>query len=101
MSAMTKIEHTYRATWQGIQIQINYVPNMWNTIAWIEVRSIAPEHAPLPITQTGYRLHFHPIGTVEAMGGDVVAQVIAWLDEEAANPAWQDHLERSMQGELL
>jgi hypothetical protein len=56
---------------------------------------------PLPITETGYRSHFHPRGTVEGLGGDVVAQITAWLDEESAKPAWKAHMERSRQGELF
>ncbi|MFA6125639.1 hypothetical protein [Sphingomonas sp.] len=55
----------------------------------------------LPITDTGYRSHFHQPGTVEEHGGDVVAQVMAWLDEEAAKPEWRAHIERSRQGELF
>lgn len=67
----------------------------------LEICSIAPERAPLPITSTGYRSHFHAPGTVEALGGDVVAQVIAWLDEEATKPGWRAYVETSRQGELF
>jgi hypothetical protein len=35
------------------------------------------------------------------MGGDVVAQVTAWLDEEATKPEWQAQVARSRQGELF
>ena len=62
---------------------------------------MASEDAPLPITSTGYRSHFHTIGTVEAHGGDAVAQVMAWLDEEALRAEWQAHMKRSKQGELF
>jgi hypothetical protein len=55
----------------------------------------------LPITRTGYRSHFHECGTVEGHGGDVVAQVIAWLDDEAKMPEWQTHIARTKQGELF
>ena len=71
------------------------------TIAHLEVRSIRPEHARLPITETGYRSHFHQPGIIEADGGDVVAQVIAWLDDEAAKPEWRRYIEASRQGELF
>ena len=92
---------TYRLTWQGIEIEAIYTPVKWGVIAHLEVRSIAPERAPLPITETGYRSHFHPCGTVEANGGDVVAQLVAWLDEEATKPAWRRHVEQSRQGTLF
>lgn len=92
---------SYRLTWQGTEIEVRYTPRKWGVIAHLEVRSIAPEGAPLSITETGYRSHFHPVGTIEAHGGDVVGQVTAWLDEEAAKPAWLAYIQRSRQGELF
>lgn len=91
----------YLFTWQGIEIEATYTPLKWNVIAHLEIRSITPERAKLPITDTGYRSHFHQPGTIEALGGDVVAQLIAWLDEEAAKPAWRAHIDASRQGELF
>jgi hypothetical protein len=92
---------TYRFAWQGITIEATYTPRMFNAIAHLQIRSIAPAGAPLPITSKGYRSHFHECGTVEAHGGDVVAQVMAWLDEEAKKPEWQAHTARTKQGELF
>lgn len=94
-------EQIHRFAWQGIEIEATYTPLKWGVIAHLEIRSIMPERTPLPITETGYRSHFHPVGTVEARGGDVVAQVIAWLDEEAASPEWKRHIEVSRQGSLF
>lgn len=92
----------HRFIWRGIEIEAGYTPRKFGgVIAHLEVRSIAPERAPLPITETGYRSHFHPCGTVEANGGDVVAQLVAWLDEEAAKPEWRQHVEASRQGTLF
>lgn len=98
---MDQQSQTYRFMWQGIEIEATYTPRKWGVIAHLEIRSIVPEKAPLPITSTGYRSHFHQPGTVEALGGDVVAQVIAWLDEEAAKPEWLAHVEASRQGTLF
>lgn len=92
---------TYRFAWQGIEIEAIYTLLKWGVTAHLEIRSIAPERAPLPITETGYRSHFHAPGTVEALGGDVVAQVTAWLDEEAAKPAWRAYVDASRQGDLF
>jgi hypothetical protein len=92
---------TYRFQWQGIEIEATYTPRKWGVIAHLEIRSIAPGGAALPITSTGYRSYFHPMGTIEAYGGDVVAQVNAWLDEEATKPEWQAHIARTKQGELF
>jgi hypothetical protein len=91
----------YRFTWQAIEIEATYTPLKWGVTAHLEVQSIAPPRAPLPITETGYRSHFHPRGTIEARGGDVVAQVIVWLDDAAAEPAWQRYIEANRQGELF
>ena len=98
---MEQLPQTYSFNWQGIEIEAIYAPRKWGVIAHLEIRSVLPEGAALPITSTGYRSHFHPIGTVEAHGGDVVAQVTAWLDEEARKPEWRAHVTRSKQGELF
>jgi hypothetical protein len=78
-----------------------HAPQMGSDCPNLVIRSIVPEDAPLPITSTGYCSHFHECGTVEAHGGDGVAQVTAWLDEEAAKHEWQAHIERTKQGELF
>ena len=91
----------YRFAWAGIEIEAVYTPLKWGAIAHLAIRSITPKDAPLPITSTGYRSHFHQPGTIEALGDDVVAQVTAWLDEEAAKPHWQAHIEASRQDELF
>jgi len=92
---------TYRFHWQGIDIEATYTPLRWGVIAHLSIRSIKPARAPLPISNAGYLSHFLPPGTVEALGGDVVAQVVAWLDEEAAKPEWQRYRNASRQGELF
>lgn len=95
-------QQTYRLTWQGIEIEAVYAPHWYGgKTAHLAVYSVTPERAPLPITSTGYLSHFHQPGTVEALGGDVAAQVIAWLDEEAAKPEWQEHVQASRQGTLF
>ncbi len=98
---LTLETRTHRFTWQGIIIEARYTPLWYGVAAHLVVESIAPARAPLPITETGYRSHFHPAGTIEARGGNVVAQVTAWLDEEAANPAWRHYAEASRQGTLF
>ena len=93
--------HTYSLVWQGITIRVVHTPRRWNAIEHLEIRSVAPAGAALPITGTGYRSHFVPIDTVAAHGGDVVAQVTAWLEEEATKPDWLAHVEASRQGDLF
>lgn len=98
---MEQQPQTYRFTWQGIDIEAIYTPRKWTVIAHLEIRSIHPERAALPITGTGYLSHFHECGTIEARGGDVAAQVTAWLDAEATKPDWQAQLAGSKQGDLF
>lgn len=98
---MEQHPQTYRFIWQGIDIEATYTPRKWSIIAHLEIRSISPERAALPITSTGYLSHFHEYGTIEARGDDVVAQVTAWLDEEATKPEWQVQVAHSKQGELF
>lgn len=82
--------------WRGIQTRVSFEPDWLNTgrenrafaTAHLQIESVAPERAPLPITETGYRSHFIPCGTVEEAGGPE-AYVRAWLDHEAAKPAWK------------
>lgn len=95
-------QQTHHLTWQGIEIEAVYTPR-WGggIIAHLAITSIKPERARLPITSTGYLSHFHEPGTVEANGGDVPAQVIAWLDEEAKKPEWQELQEARRQGSLF
>jgi len=91
----------HQLTWQGIEIEVTFCPVRWGQISHLQIRSLVPERAPLPITETGYLSHFVPIGTIEANEGDVVAQVLAWLDETAQSPEWQEHLANAAQGDLF
>lgn len=79
----------FETTWRGIKIEVRYRPPFaqWFTaeqpIAYLEVVSIDPARAPLPITKTGYRSHVIQGADVEAAGGPV-PYVLAWLEHRAA-----------------
>ena len=89
-------------TWEGIEIELTYVPKAYGgTIAHLEVRTVNPEGASLPITKTGYRSHFHPVGTVEENDGTLIEQVTAWLNHEAKSKKWQMYLIESRQLSLF
>ncbi len=93
---------TYNMTWQGIEIELVYTPRKFGgVIAHLDIRSINPPKAPLPITTTGYLSHFHPVGTVESMRGTLIDQVTAWLDEAAQSKDWQRQLEEWRQPALF
>ncbi|WP_273242325.1 hypothetical protein [Hyphomonas atlantica corrig.] len=99
---MTHQSQIHTTCWNGIDIEIEYYPTRFGgAISHVGVKSINPDGQPLPITSTGYRSHFVPIGTIEANDGDVVAQVLAWLDETAQSPEWQAHLADAEQGDLF
>ena len=77
--------------WRGILIHVRYNPDYTGSdvIAHLEIETKEPVHAPLPMTETGYRSHFHPRGTVEEAGGPS-AFVLAWLEHEAGRKGWAD-----------
>lgn len=88
----------YKIHWRGVDLEARYAPDRWGVIAHLEIESVDPPRAPLPMTETGYRSHFHPIGTIENdFGGDVVACVIDWLNEEAKSKKWQAYIEDAKQ----
>lgn len=99
---MTGMYEIFPLKWRGIAIQVRYAANWLNMAAkgydtaHIEVESLDPERAPLPITETGYRSHFTSAETVAAYGG-ALAFVTTWLEEEAATPAWKAYEARSRQ----
>lgn len=90
--------------WDGIELSIIYEPNWLNTQAslddlahaHLEVRSIRPERAPLPITETGYRSHFVDTQEIDEAGGPA-AYVATWLSQAAKTAEWRDYEARSRQ----
>lgn len=88
---------THRLTWCGIEIEVRYEPHWLNIgrekegdfdYAHIEVESLSPERAPLPITETGYRSHFTSPAFIAQQGGPV-AFVSEWLDAESTRSEWR------------
>ncbi len=73
-------------TWRGVQVEITFTPEKFGMTEHIELHS--ENRIALPITETGYRSHFIPIGTVAQEGGPV-AYVTAWLDYEAEPTGWR------------
>lgn len=104
----TRTRITTVIEWQGITIEIVYEPNWLNlsredsdlTSAHLDIRSIAPERAPLPITETGYRSHFLHPSEVDAFDGPA-SYVEAWLNEMARACEWQEYVASSRQLSLF
>lgn len=66
----------------------------------IEVESLRPNRAPLPITETGYRSHFMPALELINAGGPVTF-VTAWIEQEAKGKAWTKTTAAKAQGDLF
>ncbi len=80
-------------SWNGIEIEIRWNPDHLafddgTGMAHLEIESIKPSRAPLPMTETGYRSHFTPRSDVYRYGG-AEAFVDAWLHEAAQSAAWR------------
>ena len=83
-------------TWNGIRIEILYRPDAspafrrsyGQPLDHLEVRSLAPEREPLPITETGYLSQFYARNVIEEAEGPA-ALVLAWLDYFAQSPIWK------------
>jgi len=61
---VTRRTELHRFEWNGILLEVAYDPQwlpphiLGQDLAHLEVRSIHPTDAPLPITESGYRSHF-------------------------------------------
>ncbi len=95
--------------WRGITVQVEYEADWLGAAArgskliasgHLQLRSITPERAPLPVTETGYRSHFLPMGEVEATGGPV-AYATKWLDHMAQSREWKTYEQASRQLSLF
>lgn len=92
--------------WRGRTVQVNYVPDWLGTagsdlrVAHLDILTLAPARAPLPITETGYRSHFLDPAIVAEAGG-AVAFVAAWLDHNAKGTAWAELDSASLQMSLF
>lgn len=92
---------THRFVWEGIEIEARYWPLRWGIIAHLQIESMNPPRAPLPISETGYKSWHHQPDTIEASGLGVEGFILAELDKEAASPEWKTHLESTRQGSLF
>jgi hypothetical protein len=93
---MEKEKLRFEIYWEGFVIEVLYSPD-WlacylegnhYALAHMEIRSVHPERAALPMTETGYRSHFEVPDNVDAAGGPE-AFVRAWLAEAARSPEWR------------
>ena len=102
---MTRDYTITHKNWNGIEIEIRWNPDYvvyddQTHMAHLEVESIKPARAPLPITETGYRSHFTHVSAVQgyATPDDFVD---AWLNEASCSPEWKAAQEAARQLSLF
>jgi len=93
--------------WQSFEIEVRYDSDPFNlarqdreAMAHVEIHTIQPEKAPLPITETGYRSHFTPKGNINEYES-AVEFVRTWLDHEARSEEWRIAQENARQLNLF
>ena len=75
----------HKITWRGVALTITFTPEKFGLVDHIELETEG--HAPLPVSETGYRSHFIQAGSVAEYGG-AVEFVTAWLEHEAKRTGW-------------
>ncbi|MBL4583634.1 MAG: hypothetical protein JKX83_03355 [Pseudomonadales bacterium] len=99
----------FNITWQGIEVEIVCrEPAYMNShrkfygcgMFRIEIRSISPKRAPLPITETGYKSIFMTEPELAKQGGSL-KYVTSYIEQEAKSKKWQKNLENSRQFNLF
>lgn len=79
---------TIHAEWRGIALEITYTTEYFAGMDHIAIRS--GDSVPLPMTETGYRSHFHRSEDL-APYDDALGFVLAWLDAVSETDAWKRH----------
>lgn len=85
-----------RIEWNGISVEISYEPNWMGglteafgePLAHLQIQSVSPERAALPVAETGYRSAFVAEFVITLEDGPV-AFARDWLDEAANDPTWK------------
>lgn len=99
----TRYEIAWRnpVTGDTVKVRISHSRDyLSNGTDHVEVESIAPKKAPLPITETGYRSHFVPALELMNAGGPVTF-VTAWLERDASSKAWRAKANAAAQADLF
>ena len=93
--------------WQSYEIEVRYDPDPFNVashngeaMSHIEIRTLKPDKAALPITETGYKSHFTPKGNIDEYETPA-AFVKEWLDYEAQSEDWKVARENDRQMSLF
>ncbi len=71
--------------WRGILVQVTLEKQRF--VDHLQIETVEPARAPLPITETGDRSHFIGKDVIEEAGGPA-AFVEKWLDQAATGKGW-------------
>lgn len=87
--------------WRGVMIEVRYASRHFGGyLAHIELESVEPARAPLPVTETGYRSLFLEAADVQCAGGPC-DYALKWLDEAAKEAGWVEYEAASRQMSLF
>lgn len=107
MTSSTRNIARQQIVWRGITIEIDYEAAWLGSdtiggmrVAHLQLRSVEPLRAPLPVTETGYRSHFINRDQIAELGGPV-AYTESWLDQAAMSDAWRAYEQASRQLSLF
>ncbi|MEO0667150.1 MAG: hypothetical protein AAFZ99_04490 [Pseudomonadota bacterium] len=90
---------TSQIVWRDVSIEITFHQRRWKS-DFDHIELHVEEGRIIPVTETGYRSHFLPMGIVDEHGGPE-RFVQAWLDHEAEKPDWKKHEYASRQLSLF
>ena len=99
-----KEKQIFKYHWQGIDIQISFIPDY--SKGFREIMGISQSHIevkanqPVPITETGYRSLFLTLPEVEKEGG-AEKLVQNWINEAAKSNEWKEYIRSKMQLSLF
>jgi hypothetical protein len=79
-----RTQQTETIEWRGITIEVTFEPDWLNMAytAHLQLRSVFPERAKLPVTETGYLSHFTSLGAVYRVHTSLLLKDV-WFDSFA------------------
>lgn len=73
--------------WRGILITVTF--ERQRSVDHLQIETLEPKRAPLPITGTGYLSHFISKKVIDK-AEEPAAYVRAWLDQSATKKGWSE-----------
>lgn len=94
--------------WRSYVIQVDFTKSYSRAfeevygypMSHVEIRTVEPDLAPLPVSDTGYRSIFITLPKIENLGG-VKTMITDYLDDAARNKSWKEQEEKARQYDLF